>query len=95
MQLSYLDLFELCYIDLIQNAKTKQSLMNSPIGKLSAVAVMFQCSSNKKRIMCEINLKGKFWVLLDFNYCINFKHIYLLFCKQGSLLTAIDYLLNR
>ena len=29
--------------------------MNSPVGQLSAVAAMLQCSSNKQGIVCEIN----------------------------------------
>ena len=83
--------------------------MNSPAGQLSAVAAMWQYSSNKQEIIREINrlvafprsvayLKENSRSYWTSTTVLNFRHknIFLSFCfgTQGSLLTAIDYPLN-
>ena len=84
--------------------------MNSSLGQLSAVAAMLQFSSNKQGIICQINRlvaillsvaysKENSGSYLTSTAALNFGHrktfFIFLFCKQDSLLTATDYLLNR
>ena len=79
--------------------------MNSPVGQLSAVAVMLQCSSSNQGIICEINRlvaippsaayskenSRSYWTLTS---VLNFRHkehsLSSCFAKQESLQSELS-----